>query len=236
MDANTKNYIDSEIKRVIMLGTKKYGDTPTDANQLTPKRYVSSVVSSAISAAASSFVGVPAGANGEIQFNKNGSFGASSVFSFDVSSSILSLSGGTSFFMTGTGGVVVGTGIVSHVGNAVFNETQFTVNTTDATPTNVTLGSIPTNTLGYLFEIYVRAFFTSGSGGSTESAGYIRRGLYKNVAGTVTLIGAVQDGFTAEADAAWDCTLAISGTNIVAQVTGDASSNLTWAITSRIYH
>lgn len=40
MEEDTKNYIDEHIRIVKTVGVKKYGDTPTDALQLTPKGYV----------------------------------------------------------------------------------------------------------------------------------------------------------------------------------------------------
>lgn len=50
---DVQQMIDEALQRSFALPTKKYGDTPTDANQLTPQKYVSSVVSSVATTAAS---------------------------------------------------------------------------------------------------------------------------------------------------------------------------------------
>jgi hypothetical protein len=71
---------------------------------------------------------------------------------------------------------------------------------------------------------------------TTETgAGYKLIGVYKNVAGTVTLIGAVATALSGEDVAGWDCNLAISGTNVLSRVTGAASSNITWHMTARVW-
>jgi len=75
MDLETKQYIDEQLRRLLMVGVKKYGDTPTDANQLTPKKYVDAHAST------------PAGSNGDVQFNNGGAFGADTTpnaFNYDA--------------------------------------------------------------------------------------------------------------------------------------------------------
>lgn len=105
------------------------------------------------------------------------------------------------------------------------------INTTDATPTTFStlIGIDPPSNAVVLVEAHVWARRTGGTSGTTgDGAGYVRRGLYKNVSGTLTLIGSVQDTFTAESQAGWDCTLVISGDYILPQVTGAANNNVRW--------
>lgn len=84
LDQETKRYIDGQIAQVKVLGTKKYGDTPTDNNQLTPKRYVTSVVAALPSAS-------PGGNNTEVQFNDSGSFGGDTGLVYNKTDDILTV-------------------------------------------------------------------------------------------------------------------------------------------------
>lgn len=63
---------------------------------------------------------------------------------------------------------------------------------------------------------------------TTGQAFYVRTALFKNIAGTLTLVGSVSATTTIETDAAWDCTLDASGTNIRVRVTGAAATNIVW--------
>ena len=100
--------------------------------------------------------------------------------------------------------------------------------TTDATPT--TLLSLPLLSSRTTFiQVQVIARRTGGSSGTAEDgAAYLRAGTYKMVAGTPTLIGSVTSIHTAESQAGWDATLAVSGGNVIVQVTGAADNNVTW--------
>lgn len=99
--------------------------------------------------------------------------------------------------------------------------------TTDATPTTIHTLFIPDNSAVFI-ECHVIAQRLSG-GTAGDCAGYIRRALYKRVAGAdPVLVGAVQDGFIAESVAAYDCTLAVSGKNVIVQVTGVAATGIVW--------
>lgn len=104
---------------------------------------------------------------------------------------------------------------------------QGRVATTDATVTTLhTIAITSSNT--YLIEARVVARRTGGvSGTADDGAVYIRRAMVTTKAGTVT-INTVQDGLTQEDQAAWDCTLDVSTTNIRVRVTGAASNNVTW--------
>lgn len=76
--------IDDKIKKAMLFSTTKYGDTPTDALQLVPKKYVSSVVAAA--------VGTPGGSNTQVQYNNSGSFAGDANFTWNSTSSVLSVS------------------------------------------------------------------------------------------------------------------------------------------------
>ncbi len=107
--------------------------------------------------------------------------------------------------------------------------------TTDATVTTLHTFTVPVTTT-YMIEAKVQARRTGGASGTAEDgAGYIRRALIKNVAGTATIVGVVQDGFTAEDQAAWDCTIDVTGGTARVRVTGAAGNNITWHMTARIY-
>ncbi len=100
--------------------------------------------------------------------------------------------------------------------------------TTDATQTTLlTLPLLADYT--YLIEVRVFARRTGGASGTAQDgAGYVLRGCYKTVAGVATLIGAGNADFTAESQAGWDATLAVSGNAVLVRVTGAAGNNVTW--------
>ncbi len=111
---------------------------------------------------------------------------------------------------------------------------QNAVNTTDATVTTASTIAI-TASKTYVIETRCTARRTGGAGGAAEdAAGYIFRGTYKTVAGTVTLVGALNADYTAEDQAAWACTQVINGTNVEVRVTGAANNNVTWHVTSTV--
>lgn len=112
---------------------------------------------------------------------------------------------------------------------------QNRVATTDATVTTLHTFTVPTST-SYMITAYVIARRTGGASGAAEDgAGYVIRGLYKNTAGTVALIGAVNADFTAESQAGWDATLDVTGATVRVRVTGAASNNVTWHCTANIW-
>lgn len=112
-----------------------------------------------------------------------------------------------------------------------FKVQQNRVATTDATVTTLdTIAITASNT--YLIEARVAARRTGGAAGTADDgAVYIRRAMVTTKAGTVT-INAVQDDLTQEDQAAWDCTLDVSGTSIRIRVTGAANNNVTWHSTT----
>lgn len=72
---------------------------------------------------------------------------------------------------------------------------------------------------------------TGGSAGTTgDGAGYKIIGVYKNIAGTVTLLGTLTTVHGQESQAGFDGTLVISGTQVKGQVTGATNNNMVWHI------
>ncbi len=101
---------------------------------------------------------------------------------------------------------------------ATTNNTQSTLHTF-AIPTNKTVS----------LDCWVIARRTGGSAGANgDSASYRVVGTFKNISGVVTLVGALTNLFTHEDQAWWDCTLSISGANVLLRVTGATNNNITW--------
>jgi hypothetical protein len=69
---------------------------------------------------------------------------------------------------------------------------------------------------------------TGGSAGTAEDgAGYQLNGVFKNVAGTATLIGQAVS-ITHESQAAWTVDYNGSGGNVLVRVHGAANNDITW--------
>lgn len=104
---------------------------------------------------------------------------------------------------------------------------QGRVTTTDATVTTINTIATTSDTV-ITIEVVVRARRTGGTAGAAgDSAGYLGFATFKNIAGVVTAVGT----FTLNAkedQTTWNVTVAISGTNILIQVTGAANNNITW--------
>ncbi len=113
--------IDSALTKAMGFATRKYGDTPSDDNQLTPRGYVQQYVS-VFSASSVSGGGTPAGANTQIQFNDNGSFGANSNFTYNPSvggNFVVRAQSGTDAMTGGGISVMGGLGGTNGTGGAV---------------------------------------------------------------------------------------------------------------------
>jgi hypothetical protein len=107
------------------------------------------------------------------------------------------------------------------------------VTTTNATPT--TLATIPiTASNTYYIRAVVIARRTGGASGTADDGGaFVDAAAYTTKAGVVTMLlpaaGAPEIENIVRRDVAGlDCALVISGTNILVQVTGIASTNYTW--------
>lgn len=113
--------------------------------------------------------------------------------------------------------------------NPIEEKTQQEVTTNNATTT--TLQTIPIDA-AYIH--FIEATITAVKSNMADVGAYVIRGAYKNIGGTVTLIGAVQSDFTAESNAAWDATFDISTTNVRIRVTGVAGTLIMWQTTTRM--
>lgn len=104
-----------------------------------------------------------------------------------------------------------------------------TVNTTDATVTTLATIAIASNT-SYVVQAAVTARRTGGvAGAAGDSAGYVLAATFKNVAGTVTQVGATSVLHSAEDQAGWDCVFDVSGTNVRVRVTGAVDNNVSFS-------
>lgn len=102
--------IDHKIAKAMSFATAKYGDTPTDALQLVPKKYVTSVIAAS--------TGIPGGNNYSLQFKDpvTGRFGGSSTLSW--------VDGTQTLYLGSKLGAEVGIGaIVESHGNVTFSQT-----------------------------------------------------------------------------------------------------------------
>lgn len=104
-----------------------------------------------------------------------------------------------------------------------------TVTTSDATATTLDSFSFDHVSGKTVVVTYV---VQATSTASAEVATYIRTACFRSYGGTVTQVGSTQDGGTFEDDAAWDCTIDVSGTTIRCRVTGKAATNIRWACVS----
>lgn len=105
---------------------------------------------------------------------------------------------------------------------------QNRVATTDATVTTLHTFTVPSSTT-YAVDIIVVARRTGGSAGTAEDgARYRLQAVYKNVAGTATIIGSITASPVDESQAGWDCTLDTTGATVRVRVTGATNNNITW--------
>lgn len=109
------------------------------------------------------------------------------------------------------------------------------VQTTNATVTTALTIPTVTDTVQHV-EVTVTAIRTD-SRSAADVASYKRMATYANIGGTVSLVGSISAPHTGEGTAGWDCTLTISGTNVLVRVTGEASKTIRWhAVSMRQYH
>lgn len=105
--------------------------------------------------------------------------------------------------------------------------------TTDATPTTINTLTIATSTSTYIYcEVVARR--TGGASGAAEDGGaWIVWVAVKNTAGTVAEYAAETTTTVGESTAGFNVTAAPSGATELIQVTGAATTNLTWHSTCR---
>ena len=107
--------------------------------------------------------------------------------------------------------------------------TEAKVETTDATVT--TLITLPLDdNASYQIVANVVARRTGGSAGAVgDGASYRIIGTFRRVsAGSATLIGSLTVSHSAESQGAWNCTLTVSGNDVILTVVGAVNNNVTW--------
>lgn len=114
---------------------------------------------------------------------------------------------------------------------------EFTAKTTTTDATNTALQRIGVSNNRTMFiEARVVARRTGGGAGSAgDSAGYVIKGVFKNISGTVSLVGSVATDFSAEDQTGWNLGFSISGTEVIVTATGTANNNITWESAVRTY-
>ena len=110
------------------------------------------------------------------------------------------------------------------------NEILCEVQTTDATETALLTFGTATD---YNYQVFANVLAGVDTGGNV--AGYVRIATFKNDSGTLSIVGSTSTTHTAENDAAWDCQIEASGTNILVDVTGAAGTTINWLGFVRIY-
>lgn len=107
----------------------------------------------------------------------------------------------------------------------IFQVDQATVDNTTTSLGEITLAE---STI-YLFEARVVARRTGGAAGTTDDgAAYIIRAAAKNIAGTATLIGAVEAALTREDQAGWAATIDVNADTLRVRITGAVDNNISW--------
>lgn len=121
------------------------------------------------------------------------------------------------------------------VTNVTEDTTGNTVNTIDNTTVALETLAIPTDTV-VMIESRVTCRKTGGAGAGAlgEGNGYIRTVKAENIGGVVN-IGVIQSSFTSESIGVFNATFAVSGTNVVLNVTGANNDNVTWNSITRKY-
>jgi hypothetical protein len=111
---------------------------------------------------------------------------------------------------------------------------QGRVATTDATVTTIDTIATTSDTC-IMVNAMVVARRTGGTAGTAgDIAAYGRRAAFKNVAGVLTQIGTTLAVGTFESQAGWDCTVVVSGTDILVRATGAVNNNVTWHSTTQV--
>lgn len=105
---------------------------------------------------------------------------------------------------------------------------QGRITTTDATTTTInTIAISASNT--YMIEARIVARRTGGAAGTADDgAVYIIVGSFTTKTGTVTQLGTTTTVHSGEDQGAWGAQFTVSGANVLVQVTGAGSNNVTW--------
>lgn len=102
------------------------------------------------------------------------------------------------------------------------------VDTSDGTSTTIKAVPIPNNEVA-LLEARVTGIRTSGAGSAGDSAYYVVRARVKNAAGTLSIYNVISE--ESEDVQGWNAEWSASGSNALLQVTGAASTGITWNAT-----
>lgn len=140
--------------------------------------------------------------------------------------------GDVEVFENAGGGSKISRFVLRHPTNAAASfrivSTKTTTNATPATSDALESVSLQANQAAFI-EAKVIAHRTSGAAGTAnDSASYVRRATYKHTGGAPTLVGAIQDAYTAEDQAGWDCTFTVSGDDVLLQFTGAVDNTIRW--------
>lgn len=155
----------------------------------------------------------PAGANNEIQFNDNGSFGASANFTFNPSTNLFTVTGNGQFNNANLGNLATAN-FVNVASNTITN--NLTVN-----------AALAGNTANFSGNIVAGNISTSGSGGNISGANVISANTFS---GTTVNANVLQNGNSNVAVSGnSNVTVAANGINVVtiSGYAGNASNNIT---------
>lgn len=134
----------------------------------------------------------------------------------------------------GGGGSFVAGWTPSGISNFIVSETPYSVQTTNATAT--TIATIAT-TSGYAYRVDVVIMTLEATDGYSDVLSNTHAGLFSNISGTLTQLGATLNGVAlgTTGGLTWTgLTMAVSSTNILVKVTGAASTTINWRAQIRL--
>lgn len=103
------------------------------------------------------------------------------------------------------------------------------VETTDATVTTLATITLEDNSTYQIVADVVARRTGGASGTAGDGASYRRIGTFTRVsAGGATLVGSLSTPHTAENQSGWDCTLSVSGNDVLVRTTGASGNNVSW--------
>lgn len=115
--------------------------------------------------------------------------------------------------------------------NSYFYFDSRKVTTNDATTTTVYTVPIPNNC-----GVTIYMDIIGKKSDDTQIGCYGKVVSYRNTGGAVTIVGAVNNPYTSEDDAAWNTTAStVSGTNVLLRVVGVAATTIDWVCWVRVY-
>jgi hypothetical protein len=112
---------------------------------------------------------------------------------------------------------------------------QNRVATTDATVTTIHSFLIQASNTYYITATVVARRTGGAAGTADDGAAYEIKAAYQTSGGVVKIIG-VATKISFETTTAYDINFVVSGSNVLLQVTGVASTNITWHMTARYYN